>query len=506
MINKYVWDIYLKSGGDQTVKLFRDNLYKRFSSDYASGIRKMQEHFCVSKEIIADTEWQLQTVCSTVNEMELTEWELEGEEALDEDAIAQAMKDIDDIFAEEYNYILNEEKTDKSAFQYFSYNLCGLSTLYSFNHPDLFVPYYFICNYNILNMIADAFDIELPELPQKADYRARTWHYANLCKAFYKFRVENRLSYCEFCAFLYDFAPHYIGGIDSYIIRELPEPKAAYFVGGGGNNADAEAENDTGKITYWQCNPATRAGDMIVMYLTFPISAISSVWRSMSIGFIDPFFFYYRCTYIGMPEKITRIPIADIKNDSLLGKMPIVSKNMQGVNGVELRPSEYNYIASKDGLDLPRLENALSDNDGHFANEKEVEEKLIKPLLVKLGFSEDDYVQQMYVEIGNHNYALIPDFVINPSSANGHYSGYAIIEAKRSVPNDKQLAHVKVQARSYAKLLGARFSVIASMEKVWITASEDDYDRFIFEATWESLSDTDVFYRLEKLIGKRQVM
>jgi hypothetical protein len=44
------------------------------------------------------------------------------------------------------------------------------------------------------------------------------------------------------------------------------------------------------------------------------------------------------------------------------------------------------------------------------------------------------------------------------------------------------------------------------MEKVWITASEDDYDRFIFEETWESLSDMDVFYRLDKLIGKRQVM
>ena len=105
------------------------------------------------------------------------------------------------------------------------------------------------------------------------------------------FRVENRLSYCEFCAFLYDFAPHYIGGVDSYIIGELPEPKAAYFVGGGGNNADAEAEND-------------------VMYLRTPISAISSVWRSMSIGFIDPFFYYYRCTYIGMPKKLSRIPIA----------------------------------------------------------------------------------------------------------------------------------------------------------------------------------------------------
>ena len=506
MVNKYVWDLYLKSGGNQTVKLFRDNLYKRFSSDYASGIRKMQEHFCVSKDIIDDTEWQLQTVRSTINKMELTEWEPDGVEVPDEETVAQSMEDIDDIFAEEYNYILNEERTDKSAFQYFSYNICGLSTLFSFNHPDIFVPYYFICNYNILQMIADEFDIELPKLPQKADYRARIWHYAELCKAFYKFRVENRLSNCEFCAFLYDFAPHYIGGIDSYIIRELPEPKAAYFVGGGGNNADAEDENNPGKITYWQCNPATRAGDMIVMYLTTPVSAISSIWRSMSIGFIDPFFFYYRCTYIGMPKKIIRIPIVEMKNNPILGKMPFVSKNMQGVNGVELRPSEYNYIASTADKELPRLENALSDNGDYFANEKEVEEKLIKPLLVKLGFSEDDYVQQMYVEIGNHNYALIPDFVLNPRSSNGHYSGYAVIEAKRSITNDKQLEQVKVQARSYAKVLGARYSVIASKEKVWITASGDDYDKCIFEETWEDLSDTDVFYRLEKLIGKRQIM
>ena len=503
MVNKYVWDLYLKSGGDQTVKLFRDKLYKRFSSDYASGIRKMQEYYCVSEDIITDTEWQLQSVCSTINGMELTEWEPDGVEVPDEETIAQAMKDIDDIFSEEYNYILNEERTDKSAFQYFSYNLCGLSTLFSFNHPDIFVPYYFICNYNILHMIADEFDIELPKLPQKADYRARIWYYADLCKAFYKFRVENRLSYCEFCAFLYDFAPHYIGGIDSYIIRVLPEPKAAYFVGGGGNNGDAEAENDAEKITYWQCNPATRAGDMIVMYLTTPISAISSVWRSMSIGFVDPFFFYYRCTYIGRPEKIPRISIREMKNNPILGKMPIVSKNMQGVNGVELKPSEYNYIASTADKELPKLENAVSESEGHFVNEKEVEEKLIKPLLTRLGFDEDDYVQQMYVEIGNHNYALIPDFVINPSGSNGHYSGYTVIEAKRSITSNKQLEQVKVQARSYAKILGAKFSVIASMEKVWVTSAADDYEKSILEETWESLSDADVFYGLEKLIGKR---
>ncbi len=58
----------------------------------------------------------------------------------------------------------------------------------------------------------------------------------------------------------------------------------------------------------------------------------------------------------------------------------------------------------------------------------------------------------------------------------------------------------------YAKILGARFSVIASKENVWITAFGDDYDRCVFEEIWKSLSDTDVFYRLQKLTGKRQIM
>ena len=36
----------------------------------------------------------------------------------------------------------------------------------------------------------------------------------------------------EFCAFLYDFAPKYIGGIDSYIVKNLPSAKSAYYIGG----------------------------------------------------------------------------------------------------------------------------------------------------------------------------------------------------------------------------------------------------------------------------------
>ncbi len=104
---------------------------------------------------------------------------------------------------------------------------------------------------------------------------------------------------------------------------------------------------------------------MIVMYLTAPVSAITSIWRSYSLGFIDPCFYYYRCTYIGRSVKLEKIGLSRIKADELLREMSIVNKNKQGINGVELKPSEYNYIA----------------------------EKLIKPLLDKLGYSETDYVQ-----------------------------------------------------------------------------------------------------------------
>ena len=184
--------------------------------------------------------------------------------------------------------------------------------------------------------------------------------------------------------------------------------------------------------------------------------------------------------------------------------MPIVAKNMQGINGIELRPSDYNYIINQSGIDLPKLEYTATEQSGEYVNEKQVEEELIKPLLKKLGYEESDYERQMYIEIGNHNHALIPDFVLSPNSTSGHYSGFAIVEAKRSIKNEKQLVAAKTQARSYAKLLGARYTVVASMEKVWIMSYRDDYTESFLERTWDDLSDTDALYEVEKTIGKRR--
>ena len=146
MINRYVWELYLKSGGEQTVNFFRDNLYEHYSSDYALGIRRMQEYYCVSKGIIDDTEWQLQALDSVITEGAPDEWQPEDEELSDDELVVQAIKDIDEIFENEYNFILSEEKSDKSAFQYFSYN-CNLHYYKTFEWSLCFLSYNFYCYY-----------------------------------------------------------------------------------------------------------------------------------------------------------------------------------------------------------------------------------------------------------------------------------------------------------------------------------------------------------------------
>lgn len=59
----------------------------------------------------------------------------------------------------------------------------------------------------------------------------------------------------ELYAFLYDFAPKYIDAISSYIIKDIPNPKSAFFI--GGNCKDLFFSDDINTIIPWQCSPET---------------------------------------------------------------------------------------------------------------------------------------------------------------------------------------------------------------------------------------------------------
>ena len=496
-MNKYVWELYLKSGGKEIVDFFKTNLSEKITKEYSSGVRKLHEYYCVNKDTVEEVEITLNELFKFLNEDE-TEYEYESID------IQKYPEIIDEAMDELWSILIERNPTEKDAFiDFIDYSgVAYHSTVLTYDYYECFIPYYFQYNYNVLEIIAEQFDIILPELPNKQEYKKRFYHYGELCKVFTKYRLDNGWSPYELFAFLYDFAPKYIGGIDSYIIKDLPEPKSAFFIGGGGDNGDATAEDDSDSIYCWMCNPETRAGDMIVMYLRTPISAISSIWRSCSIGFNDPFFFYYRCTYIGNPCKVKRLGINQIKKDKRLSQLPIVKKNMQGINGVELIPSEYNYIVDKVTGDVPRLEFEDISVDNNYVNEKDVENRCIKPFLSRLGYDENDYIQQLYVPIGNHNNTLIPDFVLLPEIYRGKRTAFAIIEAKKSINNDKELSAALEQVRSYALLLSAPYAVIASQEGIWITSKNNGY-LDLEKYSWDELSDNDNMYKVSKLIGKR---
>jgi len=43
MFNSYVWDVYLKAGGNNVVDMFRQNLKEEMSQDYINKIKAMSQ-------------------------------------------------------------------------------------------------------------------------------------------------------------------------------------------------------------------------------------------------------------------------------------------------------------------------------------------------------------------------------------------------------------------------------------------------------------------------------
>lgn len=489
MFNAYVWANYLEAGGKNTVRLFSRSLCAPFAEEYFPTVRALRCAYCPDTQIVDGGIQQLHDLAHDLKEGNFGRW--------------KRVHSIDMVMDSLYAEIdAGDGLSEKDIFSCFSGSLDYFTTYLSITFPDFFVPYYFKYNFNIFEKISHTFGIHLPEMPLKKHYRERFLYYGEICRALQDFRKKHHLTLGELCAFLYDFAPKYLGGIGCYIIENLPEPRGIFCIGGSEN--DFFLKNKKSSIKCWQCDPEALAGDMAIMYLRSPASAFDSIWKVVSTGFNDPFFYYYRCAYIEKIQSISRISLHELRKDSVFQTLPIVRKNMQGINGVEIPPSAYNHLLDISQCELPRIEHIQEDADILYFNEKDVEKKLIKPFLARLGYSEADYQQQLYIEVGNHNFALIPDFVIQPRVTADHHSAYILLEAKHSIATAKQLRETKKQARSYAKQLGAIFCIVASKEGIWISHFQDDYDEDIVTLSWAALNDADTFFSVRRLIGTRR--
>lgn len=378
--------------------------------------------------------------------------------------------------------------------------------------PKYFFPYYFERLYQDVIEIFNTFGIFLPPVPRKTDKTGRYLHYFELCKSLYQFRNKNNLDEYDLPTFLYGFA---INIIKRYKVSdELPKPRKAYFVGGGKKDSTVDSSGDFAyldnalpdSVSNWNGDPETQTGDIIVMYCLSPRSYIHSIWRAVTPGSVDPFFHYYKNINIGRPISVEHIGIDEIKADSVLNELPLVKANMQGINGRNIPKKYYDHlleILKSKGQDisiLPRLEDNEIKTEV-LNNEKDVEEKLLEPLLIKIGYKEKDWMRQMKLRMGRGD-RVYPDYVIFPHDERNNESCYWLWEAKYTIDSHKQLEEDFGQAKSYALRLKSSGLGLVSQEGVWLSIPEYNIEKIKFWS-WKQISEHESLNEIFDIAGNK---
>lgn len=365
--------------------------------------------------------------------------------------------------------------------------------------PKYFFPYLFICRFFDLNKVADAFEINLPPVPQKSDYKARCMYYWKLCEVFYQFRKENSLSPTELCAFLYDFAPNYVQNSNKHI----PAPSQAWFI--GGHTEDNEKNLD---FTFWQSNPDTKKGDILVYYEKSPVSAITSIWIAQTDGVIDPFFYYYSNTYIGNKIAIPYITLKELQTDHYFSKHPLIRKNFQGVNGWSMSSEDYSellIIITTKGFDvsiLPKLFSPTLPKSTIITHERDVETQLMEPLLNSMGWYENkDFIRQLPIHAGR-GHRIYPDYALHYDDKANYEKAKVLIEAKLYMKNNQEIEQAFLQARSYAQLLESSVIVLCDKQCLIVYDKQQGFDRDYYKKYyWEELEKSDLFNDLKNRLN-----
>jgi hypothetical protein len=412
---------------------------------------------------------------------------------------------IDD--AENLYYSIIDENNDTEV-HFELYDIPFISECLYILYPDYFFPYYFRRYYHHLIAIFNEFGIYLPPVPQKNDKRKRMFHYFELCRSLYEFRNNHKISNYELPAFLYGFATNIIKKYE--LNNVLPEPKNAYFVGGGkNNNGDFKYLDIINEktITFWNGNKETQPGDIIVMYCLAPRSYIHLIWRAVTPGSFDPFFIYYGTIYIGKPQLVKNITIDEIKNDQLLSEMPLVKGNMQGINGRLIQKKYYDRILKileEKGEDISLLP-ILTDEIIHeieIKNEKDVEKYLLEPMLNKLGYFENQWKRQLKLRMGRGE-KVFPDYVIFPNDERNNESSYWVWEAKHTILNNKQLKEDFGQVKSYALRLNCKGLGLISKEGIWLSVPDYSFEKIKYWS-WKQINEHDYFNEIFNIAGNKK--
>lgn len=484
--NQYTWNLY-KSSPEGRAAIF-EFFDRKDWIDEIHLIQKYNPRFGeqINEEIacnIIETFW-----CYKVSDCELELTSLEEAESL-----YRVM--IDTGLIVEGNIILkpNDYEVMLEYIPFFSMEL-------NYKYGDYFFPYMYVDGFYDLNKLSDAFDIELPPIPKKSDYKARCMYYWELCKIFYQFRMENGLSPDELSAFMYDFVPNLL---KTEIKEKIPEPSAAWFIGGV---IKGYCEHWT--TGFWQSNKDTKKGDILIHYETSPVSAITCLWIAQTDGVTDPFFHYYNNTYIGDKIDIPHITLKELQADEYFSNHPLVRKNFQGVNGCPATGKDYaellRMIEAK-GVDtsiLPQIYTPSLSEGIVVENEKDVETNLLEPLLNGMGwYGYKNYIRQWPIQAGR-GHRIFPDYALHYDNKPGSEKAKVLIEAKYHMRNNKEIEAAFLQAFSYAKLLESSVIVLCDKDCILVYEKKNGFSRDCYKRFyWGDMKNPDLYNELKKQLN-----
>lgn len=504
--NSFIWNTFIESaGGREWVDFFanlkeryskRDEKLLRFISNWSSG-------GTVNDKILsADAE--IKDVLNALKELDqATKDRLLPEKVENCERADSLFYDIGDL--------VTDDETEEL---FYVDDISRLSVALFCLYPKFFFPYYFYPSFHVLKTICDEFGIFLPPVPPKQDYHARFFYYLELCRSLRDFWTHLNLPFEHLPVFLYGFAPEVVD-LKHPDIKDLPKPQRAWFVGGGiSNNGDFDYLDkiNGSSQTFWQGNKETEIGDIIVMYGLAPRSHIHSIWRAIRPGGVEPFRSFYGTIWMGYPQLVKPLTLKKIKADPILSQMPLVKGSMQGINGRLLPKRFYDRILSlleRNGTDvscLPLLED-IEIKDLRIKNERDVEIRILEPLLEELGFKPSDWQRQVKLRVGRAE-KVIPDYLIFSSKNVAAKSVRAewVWEAKMSIPSNDQLQKDFGQVASYGRLVGATGVGLVSKEGVWISLKEHDYS-FEKARHWSAhkIREIDALGEIRTLAGKRRL-
>lgn len=456
-INKHNWENYINSkGGKTTLQLFHE------ASEYG---------------ISSNDALQIIRLCNPPLLLNMREKDIAN-------GISELTSYVEDVYydiqqpqtwedAENFCEKLTKKWLGHNYRLALSLNLPLSFALFALN-SKLFLPNLYALNIKSLYRLADTYDIELSSVPKRSEYPGRCAFYLGVCKSLHAFRELNGLSAEELCAFIYD---HFPKSLEEEEREPLPQPMHAWFIGGESNGKEENAD-----YRFWQMNPDTRRGDILIHYEKSPVSAITSVWRAEEDGTTDPFFYYYAYSFMGCRKDVPHITLEELKEDEYFSQHGLVKKNMQGVNGWAVTSSDYKRLykwfkAKGMTMELPKLFAPESPKDIALNDESDVENLLIVPLLVEMGIP---YDRQITFHLGRKDKGRA-DFILGASVSPDGLEKRAdvILEAKYFMKNAKEETDAFTQGRSYANQSKARLLVLADKQRVIIYPKKNgEFDRY----------------------------